>query len=594
MIPPVNSMTVYALGDELNKTFAGAVVGEVRRFSGGVTISLDGAPVACIHILYHSREPELVLSNEAIAPADQTIGEMSAAAGRRVMNVRSLGLERVLVVKLGGGGDWGERKELLLRIDLTPASKPLSLYEGTSTKPLASIGARRARKAAGPNEALPPKPLSILALPEEPPAEIFSERHSEDISPSASEHTHQWKNVKTAAAALAHSIGGIDPVLAGALSRHAEGDLARLWPLLVEIGRRLAARAWSWRLYELSGEAGASALYPIKLPIEAPAREPNDFLEALSARAHEIVIPSYADYLRRTAAAVTGRYLKRLERLKVNLTQDLEDAGRAEEYRNFGNLLVTYRHLLAPGMKEIVVRDFSGQKDIAIPLDPARSPERNIRRYFTKAKKGEKGSLIMRNRKREVEREITRCKKTLERISLMERPGELLPLVPLETIAETSQRAEKERSRFRRFVIDQRHTVYVGKSDAENDLLTHRFASPSDLWFHAQGSAGSHVILKGAHPSTPRTVIETAASIAAYFSKARHSSTVPVICAEKRHVRKPRKSKAGTALCSRGKTIFVKPSLPEDAEQSRDERSVRALSTNRRTGTRSQNNRHKN
>jgi predicted ribosome quality control (RQC) complex YloA/Tae2 family protein len=106
----------------------------------------------------------------------------------------------------------------------------------------------------------------------------------------------------------------------------------------------------------------------------------------------------------------------------------------------------------------------------------------------------------------------------------------------------------------------------VGRSDAENDLLTHRFASPSDLWFHAQGSAGSHVILKGAHPSTPRTVIEKAASIAAYFSKARHSSTVPVIYTEKRHVRKPRKSKAGTATCSRSKTVFVKPSLPDDAE----------------------------
>jgi hypothetical protein len=591
MIPPMNSMTVYALGDELDKTLTGALLRGVRRFPGGVTIGLDGAPVTCIHILYHRREPELVLSSETIAASDQTIEEMSAAKGRRILSVRPLGIERVLVVKLGGGGEWGEREELLLRIDLTPASKPLSLYEGTSTKPLASIGARRARKAAGPNEALPPKPLSILALPEEPPAEIFSGRPSEEISPSASEHTRQWKNVKTAAAALAHSIGGVDPILADALSRRAEGDFARLWPLLVEIGRRLAARLWSWRLYELSGEAGASALYPIELPIEAHGREQNDFLQALNTRAHELVIPSYADYLRRSAAAVTGKALKRLERLNANLTQDLEDAERADEYRHFGSLLVTYRHLLAAGMKEIVVRDFSGQKDIAIPLDPARSPDRNIRLYFMKAKKGEKGNLIMRNRKREVEREITRCKKTLERISRMDQPGDLLPLVPLEKIAEASRRAEKEQGRFRRFVIDERHTVYVGRSEAENDLLTHRFAAPSDLWFHAQGSAGSHVILRGAHPSTPRTVIETAASIAAHFSKARHSSTVPVIYAEKRHVRKPRKSKAGAALCSRGKTIFVKPSLPEDAEQSRDERSVRTRSATRRTGTRSQNDR---
>jgi predicted ribosome quality control (RQC) complex YloA/Tae2 family protein len=174
----------------------------------------------------------------------------------------------------------------------------------------------------------------------------------------------------------------------------------------------------------------------------------------------------------------------------------------------------------------------------------------------------------MRDRRREVEREMERCGKTLNRISRMKQPEELLPLLPNAPGAEAARRSGKERQPFRRFVIDERHTVYVGRSDAENDILTHRFASPTDLWFHAQDSAGSHVILKGAHASTPGKVIETAAAIAAYFSKARHSSTVPVVYAEKRHVRKPRKSKAGAALCSRGKTIFVKPSLPEDAERS--------------------------
>ncbi len=560
----MNSMTVYALGDDLDKALSGATVRGVRRFPSGLTMFFDGAPAKYIHILYHRIEPELVFSNEQIAPAGRSVEEMNPAKGRRIVSVRSLGLERVLLVKLGTGGEWGEKEDLLLRIDLTPASKPLSLYQGSSARPFAAIGARRARKPSGPNEALPSKPFSILALPGEPPAAILSMSISEEILFSTPEHTLRWKNVKAAAAILVRSIGGIDPILASALSRHVEGDFARLWPLLVEIGRKLAARAWSWHLYEFPGEAGAWALYPIELPVEARGRSQGDFLEALNTRAHELVIPSYAAYLKRTAVARVGKELKRLERLKGNLARDLEDAERAAEYRHFGNLLATHRHLLKSGMKDIVVRDFSGQKDIAIPLDPARSPDRNIRLYFTKAKKGEKGTLIIRNRKREAEREIRRSRDALERISLMERPSELIPLVPLETTMEASRRAEKENARFRRFVIDERHTAYVGRSSAENDILTHRFASPSDLWFHAQGSAGSHVILKGAHASTPGTVIEKAASIAAYFSKARHSSTVPVIYAEKRHVRKPRKSKAGTALCSRGKTILVKPSLPEN------------------------------
>jgi predicted ribosome quality control (RQC) complex YloA/Tae2 family protein len=143
-------------------------------------------------------------------------------------------------------------------------------------------------------------------------------------------------------------------------------------------------------------------------------------------------------------------------------------------------------------------------------------------------------------------------------------PSELLPLLPKEGVSRSPRREPDVPERFRRFVIDEQHTVFVGRSDKDNDFLTHRFASPNDLWFHAQGSAGSHVILKGAHRSTPGAVIEKAASIAAYFSKARHSRTVPVVYTEKRHVRKPRKAKPGTALCTHEKTLFVSPAIPEE------------------------------
>ena len=72
------------------------------------------------------------------------------------------------------------------------------------------------------------------------------------------------------------------------------------------------------------------------------------------------------------------------------------------------------------------------------------------------------------------------------------------------------------------------------------------------------------MILKGANPSTPREILEKAAAIAAHFSKARYSKTVPVVYTEKRYVRKPRKAPPGTAVHERGKTLFVAPSLPEN------------------------------
>ena len=81
-------------------------------------------------------------------------------------------------------------------------------------------------------------------------------------------------------------------------------------------------------------------------------------LEALDVRAAEVVMPSYVAHLRRKAAVQTGKAMKRLEKLGRNLEQDLADAERAAEYRHYGNLLVTHRHLLKTGLQEIVAPGF--------------------------------------------------------------------------------------------------------------------------------------------------------------------------------------------------------------------------------------------
>ena len=216
-------------------------------------------------------------------------------------------------------------------------------------------------------------------------------------------------------------------------------------------------------------------------------------------------------------------------------------------------------------MTSITVRDFSGDRDVTIQLDPARSADWNIRRYFTRAKKGEKGAMVIRGRRRETKRDIDRLR---GRLAAVEREADLpalLAMIRPVRLARAGRAAPQRREPFRRFRLDERHTVLVGRTDRENDELTHRTAAPGDLWFHAQGVPGSHVVLRGAHPSTPRRIIERAAAIAAWFSKARNAKTVPVLYAEKRYVRKPRKAKPGTASTLRHKTVFVEPALPGDA-----------------------------
>lgn len=111
--------------------------------------------------------------------------------------------------------------------------------------------------------------------------------------------------------------------------------------------------------------------------------------------------------------------------------------------------------------------------------------------------------------------------------------------------------------------------VLVGRSNQENDYLTHRMAHPEDYWFHAHGVPGSHVVLRreGRKDNPSAKTVEEAAAIAAFFSKARHSSKAPVIYTLKKYVRKPRGAKAGLAMCQREKSIMVRPKDPAEGRE---------------------------
>jgi len=106
-------------------------------------------------------------------------------------------------------------------------------------------------------------------------------------------------------------------------------------------------------------------------------------------------------------------------------------------------------------------------------------------------------------------------------------------------------------------------TVWAGKTDRDNDHLTCKVARNDDLWFHVRGCPGSHVVLfvrEGVEP--PRAVVDAAAAIAAWHSKARNGGTVAVSCCTARDVTKPRGVPAGTVYLKRERVLKVKPGLP--------------------------------
>ena len=114
-----------------------------------------------------------------------------------------------------------------------------------------------------------------------------------------------------------------------------------------------------------------------------------------------------------------------------------------------------------------------------------------------------------------------------------------------------------------RSIVADGFEILIGKGDAENDLLTFEVAEPHDLWLHVGGGvAGSHVVVRVPEPdaAVPRAVLERAAALAAWHSKARNARRVDVHVCKAGDVSKRRGAPAGEVRLRRWDTVRVAPS----------------------------------
>lgn len=122
--------------------------------------------------------------------------------------------------------------------------------------------------------------------------------------------------------------------------------------------------------------------------------------------------------------------------------------------------------------------------------------------------------------------------------------------------------------RWREYELPGGWVVLAGRTEADNDYLSIRLASPRDWWFHARSVPGSHVLLRAREDADPdKATLEAAASIAAWHSKARPGGVVPVSCTLAVNVSKPRGAEPGTVSIRKEKVLKVRPALPAGGEK---------------------------
>ena len=336
---------------------------------------------------------------------------------------------------------------------------------------------------------------------------------------------------------------------------------------------------------------------------EAGAEE----LEALRSS----IETAFRDDFQREAARELGAAERTLRKRLEAQGGDLERARAQVDARRRGEILLANYSKIPRGASRVSLPDTfadSPGAEIEVTLDPALSPHENAALFFQRAKKGERGVLL-------VERRLAETRTMLERLAALRRdletrpPKESLRLreeflrgAGIQSVARGDTRkirlgrrtadapragrpgtrppGARESIRPRTFSTSDGWEVWVGRNNTENDRITHRLSNPHDYWFHVVGVPGSHVILRRPTRSAvpKRTTLEEAASIAAYFSKARKLTRVPVIFTERKFVSKPRRGKPGQAICTREKELLVRPGIPTGSHKTnagdRDEREV--------------------
>lgn len=273
-----------------------------------------------------------------------------------------------------------------------------------------------------------------------------------------------------------------------------------------------------------------------------------------------IQLPKH-DQLQKITAAEISRQKKKL----LALQNDLVKAQNAEEQKIYADTLMANIYQIKKGQAKVSLYNIYDNNLVEIALSPELTAVENAQAYYKRYNKYKRAQT-------ELCQQIIATEDLLHYLGSIE--ASLLTAVTKTEIEEISQeltaagllRDNKKKNKLSaakpqplQLRISDDSTVYIGKNNRQNDYVTFTIGEPNDLWFHTKDIPGSHVILKTSLPQPAKQDIATAVQLAAYFSKARSSSNIPVDCTYRRFVKKPSGSKPGFVIFTNQKTYFTTP-----------------------------------
>lgn len=279
-----------------------------------------------------------------------------------------------------------------------------------------------------------------------------------------------------------------------------------------------------------------------------------------------------AEAVRRALLTTIRAHTKRLARRAEAVRGDLARLDDAPRLQRIGRMLLAQGDRIPRGAEEATLEDWEEGGVLEVKLDPSLLPKAQAPRYFERARRLLRGEKIMRSRLEESERALERARKLQTEVAEAEaidasliaawaKRAERLGARRQRPAAEGPRRRDKDEARlpYALYRGARGARILVGRGAKDNDALTLRIAKPHDLWLHARGVSGAHVVVplpRGA--SCPQDLLVDAALLAAHHSEARGEDPIEISYTERRYIRKAKGAHPGQVLMTREKVLLLR------------------------------------
>lgn len=489
----------------------------------------------------------------------------------RILQVRQDPFERILHIDIEGRDETGARTCRTVTVEmLGQKSNVIISYKDTG---MIIDALRHISGSTGPREIAPQIQYVAPSQGEQTPPDTFDYETFDRL-------VRLNPDSLDLVALLSRSMLGVSPFAAREFLLRLElpidirpesvsvADRERLWRLITDLAQKCTSNVVEPTAVRRHGKI-EFWVFPI-FAVKGDTYRFNTLSSLLQWSYDERRQKSTIEQLKRRLRTVCNTELKRVLKKARLQEKAVKDGKNADEYRMCGDLLMAQLHKVKPKCDRVTLPNlFENGNPKEIRLNPSLTPVENATRFYKRYQKAKNTVIKAREHLHASVSEKAYIESVLQTIEMTDATDDLHDIEDELIQSGYIQLGKRQRKRDGhtrdgseplKFRSSDGINIFVGKNNRQNDLLTMRMAKPHDFWLHVKDIPGAHVIIQSeGRRELPERTIWEAAHLAAHYSKAKDSGTVPVDMTQRRYVNKPKGARPGMVIYDNERTLFVTP-----------------------------------